>query len=56
MPFRNHALKMRSFLSYLFVFSLVRQTPIERAAEAASIKARGLDKWPYAAKDYQPDA
>src|ERR1700752_3475644 len=28
----------------------------ERAAEAASIKARGLDKWPYAPKDYQPDA
>ena len=28
----------------------------ERAAEAASIIARGLDKWPYAPKDYQPDA
>ena len=28
----------------------------ERAAEAASIKARGLDKWPYAPKDYQPEA
>jgi hypothetical protein len=28
----------------------------ERAAEAASIKARGLDKWPYAPKDYQPDS
>ena len=28
----------------------------ERAREAASIKARGLDKWPYAPKDYQPDA
>jgi hypothetical protein len=28
----------------------------ERAAEAASIKARGLDKWPYAPKDYRPDA
>src|SRR5690242_10441677 len=25
----------------------------ERAAEAASIKARGLDKWPYAPKDYK---
>src|SRR5437764_12597897 len=28
----------------------------ERAAEAASIKARGLDKWPYAPKAYKPDA
>ena len=28
----------------------------ERASEAASIKARGLDKWPYAPKDYKPDA
>src|SRR5260370_33583725 len=28
----------------------------ERASEAASIKARGLDKWPYAPKDYRPDA
>ncbi len=28
----------------------------ERAAEAASIKARGLDKWPYAPKDYQPES
>lgn len=28
----------------------------ERAKEAASIKARGLDKWPHAPKDYQPDA
>jgi hypothetical protein len=24
--------------------------------EEASIKARGLDKWPYAPKDYKPDA
>jgi len=28
----------------------------ERAREAASIKSRGFDKWPYAPKDYQPDA
>ncbi len=28
----------------------------ERASEAASIKARGRDKWPYAPKDYVPDA
>lgn len=28
----------------------------ERASEAASIKARGLDKWPHAPKDYVPDA
>jgi hypothetical protein len=28
----------------------------ERAGEAASIKARGLDKWPYAPKNYQPEA
>lgn len=28
----------------------------ERAAEAASIKARGLDKWPHAPRDYRPDA
>ena len=27
----------------------------ERAREAASIEARGLDKWPYAPKGYQPD-
>jgi hypothetical protein len=28
----------------------------ERAKDAASIKARGLDKWPHAPKDYKPDA
>lgn len=28
----------------------------DRAMEEASIKARGLDKWPYAPKDYKPDA
>jgi hypothetical protein len=28
----------------------------ERAIEAASIKTHGLDRWPYAPKDYRPDA
>lgn len=28
----------------------------ERAEEQASIKAHGLDKWPYAPRDYKPDA
>ena len=28
----------------------------ERAAEAARIKAAGRDRWPYAPKDYNPDA
>ena len=28
----------------------------ERASEAARIKAAGRDKWPYAPKDYKPDA
>src|SRR3989442_2312778 len=28
----------------------------DRAMEEASIKARGLDKWPHAPKDYKPDA
>jgi hypothetical protein len=28
----------------------------DRAMEEASIKARGLDKWPYAPNDYKPDA
>ena len=28
----------------------------ERAEEEASIRTRGLDKWPYAPPDYQPPA
>ncbi len=28
----------------------------ERAREQASIKARGLDKWPYAPRDYEPES
>jgi hypothetical protein len=28
----------------------------EREAELADIRRRGLDKWPYALRDYQPDA
>ena len=27
----------------------------DRAMEETSIKARGLDKWPHAPKDYKPD-
>src|SRR5947208_14247778 len=27
----------------------------DRAMEEASIKAHGLDKWPYAPRDYRPD-